>query len=445
MADTALPRIRRLPPETVNRIAAGEVIERPASAVKELVENALDAGARHVAVAVEGGGRNLIEVADDGVGMDRDQLALAIERHATSKLPEDDLVHIRQLGFRGEALPSIGSVGRLLIQSRARGADAAWQIAVEGGAVGPVEPAARQAGTRVVLRDLFYATPARLKFLKTDRAELDRIGETLRRLAMAHPAVGFTLSEGGRQVLRLDPAEGDLLDGRRERLAQILGRDFVASAVAIDARRETLSLSGLASLPTFHRRTNRDQHLFVNGRPVRDRLLLGALRGAYLDVLAHDRHPAVALFLELPPEEVDVNVHPTKAEVRFRDPSAIRGLIVGAIRHALAAAGPRTATTPAQSALAAFRAPTWPSPSGAMAEGAALFQAPLAARAQEAVPNPAPTPEYPLGVARGQVHGTYIVAETKDGLILVDQHAAHERLMLEKIAAGLGQGGVARQ
>src|SRR5215813_10956814 len=388
--------IRVLPPTVVNRIAAGEVIERPASAVKELVENAIDAGATRIDVTLRDGGRSLITVVDDGGGMSADELALAVERHATSKLPDDDLTHIATLGFRGEALPSIAAVGRLTITSRQAGSDAAWSLAVEGGAKGAVQPAALGPGTRVELRDLFYATPARLKFLKAARTELDHVEDVINRLAMAHPAIGFTLTDDARPVLRLGAAATDLLAdaaaARLARLAQVMGRDFADNALQLDVVREGVRLTGHIGLPTLNRATAAQQYLFVNGRPVRDRLLQGAVRGAYQDFLARDRHPLVALFVELPAEEVDINVHPAKAEVRFRDPGLVRGLIVGASRHALAGAGHRASTTVAAAALGSFRpeAPmpgrdplwrgTWPTtsaPPRGVAEAAALVYAPF--------------------------------------------------------------------
>jgi DNA mismatch repair protein MutL len=350
--------IRVLPPNLVNRIAAGEVIERPASAVKELVENAIDAGAQNIEVTLRDGGRGLIAVADDGQGMTPAELALAVERHATSKLPDDDLVNIATLGFRGEALPSIGAVGRLTLTSRKSGGAEAWRIAVDGGAKGDPEPAALSAGTRVELRDLFYATPARLKFLKAVRTELDHATDIINRLAMAYPEIAFALFDDARAVLRY-AAAGDLLPdaaaARLARLAQVMGRDFADNALPIDTLRESVRLSGYIGLPTLNRATSAQQYLFVNGRPVRDRLLQGAVRGAYQDFLARDRHPLVALFVDLPAEEVDVNVHPTKAEVRFRDPGLVRGLIVGASKHALAAAGHRASTTVSLAALGSFR------------------------------------------------------------------------------------------
>jgi len=465
--------IRRLSEATVNRIAAGEVIERPAAAVKELVENALDAGARHIDIGIENGGKTLIRIADDGHGMAPGDLMLAIERHATSKLPVaagggDDLTNIATLGFRGEALPSIGAVARLTITSRPAAAGEAWAVTVEGGGVPSLAPAARNAtGTVVEVRELFYATPARLKFLKGDTAETAAVADMVKRLAMASPGVAFTLTSDGRTLLRLEAAPTDLF-GKLGRLGSILGSDFAANAVAVEAARGNLSLTGHAGVPTFNRASAQAQFLFVNGRAVKDRLLLGALRAAYADFLARDRHPVVALFLELPAAEVDVNVHPAKAEVRFRDAQAVRGLIVGGLRHALAEAGHRASTTVAAGALDSFRtgtgapvpgpgpghAATWSgwrpaaAPAG-VAETAALFNAPPMGRAAAAElstpPMAQPLRAFPLGVARGQVHDTYIVAETADGLVLVDQHAAHERLVYERMKVALAEGGVKRQ
>src|SRR5690349_21568495 len=367
--------IRRLPEVVVNRIAAGEVIERPAAAVKELVENAIDAGAKHIEVTLSDSGRSLIAVVDDGSGMSRDELSVAIERHATSKLPDDDLLRIATLGFRGEALPSIGAVSRLTITSRRADATEAWAISVEGGRVREPTPAAHPPGTRVEVRDLFFATPARLKFLKGDRSELQQALDAVQRLAMAHPAITFHVTAEGRAALRLAAAQGDLFAARLDRVSAVIGRDFFDNALAIDATRAidgmgTVRLTGHAGLPTYHRATAQYQYLFVNGRPVRDKLLAGAVRGAYADFLARDRHPVVALFLDVPPEAVDVNVHPAKAEVRFRDAASIRGLIVGSLRHALADAGHRASTTVAIGALGALRPhdvsrplPSWqPSP-----------------------------------------------------------------------------------
>ena len=465
--------LRQLPPVLVNRIAAGEVVERPAAAVKELVENAIDAGARRIDVALHDGGQSLIVVSDDGDGMSAAELALAVERHCTSKLPHDDLLDIRWLGFRGEALPSIAAVSRLAIASRQRGAAEAWSIAVDAGAKGEVKPAAQAQGTRVEVRDLFYATPARLKFMKTARAERDQAVDVVERLAMAHPEIAFAVTaEDSREILRLPALAGDLAgrdprSARRERLAAVLGRAFADNALPIEAEREGVRLTGLAGLPTLNRATARDQYLFVNGRPVRDKLLLGAVRGAYQDHLARDRHPMVVLFLDLPGSEVDVNVHPAKAEVRFRDAGLVRGLIVGALKHALAAAGHRAATTVAEAALSALRPATWTGNGGplypaaptaltrGLAETAAEFQAPFSHVAAEldrpgarAADPEAPAEDlarYPLGAARAQLHETYIVAQTETGIVIVDQHAAHERLVYERMKEAMAATGVARQ
>jgi DNA mismatch repair protein MutL len=473
--------IRRLPPETVNRIAAGEVVERPASAVKELVENALDAGAAKVEVQADGGGLTRILVADDGAGLGPEELPVAIERHATSKLApgedgEYDLLRIATLGFRGEALPSIGSVARLSIASRARGGADAWSIQVEGGAVAPVAPAAFPGphGARVEVRDLFYATPARLKFMKSERSEALAITDEIKRQAMAHEAVGFALDLDGRRTLRL-PAEAAGAEGRLARLSAIMGSEFSDNAVAIEQEREGVRLSGFAGLPTLNRGNAAHQYLFVNGRPVRDRLLQGALRAAYADFLARDRHPLAALYVELDPALVDVNVHPAKAEVRFRDPGLVRGLIVGGLRHALAGAGHRASTTVAAAALGGFRPQAHvPAPSGAGfsawgaggwapqsggGRSAAVQSLPglaeVSARAEAYAPGglaeaPAAAPvidpvDFPLGAARAQVHETYIVAQTRDGVVIVDQHAAHERLVYERMKAEMAEGAVARQ
>jgi DNA mismatch repair protein MutL len=459
--------IRRLPETLVNRIAAGEVIERPAAVVKELAENALDAGARRMGVTPRDGGRAFISVVDDGCGMSREERALALERHATSKLPDDDLVHIRSLGFRGEALPSIGAVSRLTVTSRAGGAAEAWSLSVEGGRKGEPAPAALSGGTRIELRDLFFATPARLKFLKQPRTEMAHVRDSLERLAMAYPEVGFALADETRSLFRLEPGSGELFDARLKRLGAILGREFAENALPIEATREGLRLTGYIALPTLNRANARQQYLFVNGRPVRDRLLFGAVRGAYQDVLARDRHPLVALFLDCPPEVVDVNVHPAKAEVRFRDPGLVRGLIVSACRHALAAAGHRASTSVSEAALGALRSETSGAadisyayrPQGSslprgLAEQAAAYHAPLpglasapAARAEtDELEEAAVAPEaFPLGAARAQLHGTYVVAQTGDGIVIVDQHAAHERLVYERMKQQLAASGVARQ
>jgi DNA mismatch repair protein MutL len=454
--------IRRLPEGTVNRIAAGEVVERPASVIKELVENAIDAGATQVDVAIAGAGRDQIIISDDGQGMTRDELVLAVERHATSKLPDDDLVRIAHLGFRGEALPSIGSVSRMTITSRARGADAAWRLDVDAGRVSDPQPDSLPGGTRIEVRDLFFATPARLKFLKTDRSESAAITETTKRLAMANPTVGFSLRDAAREIFNYPAASG--ADAARDRLAAIMGREFVDNSVAVDTERDGIRLSGFAGLPTMNRGNAQAQYLFVNGRPVRDRLFTGAIRGAYQDLMARHRHPVVALFLDVPPEAVDVNVHPAKAEVRFQDEQLVRGMIVSQVRRALAAAGHRASSTVAAEAGAAFRpggqgAFYGPRPGG-LAEAASAFQhqappgmhpsagdpagfAP-AARSADVDTEVTPPTSYPLGAAVGQLHETYIVAQTADGLIVVDQHAAHERLVYERMKKAL-LGGVARQ
>jgi len=455
--------IRQLPAVVVNRIAAGEVIERPAAAVKELVENALDAGARRIEVTLRDGGASLILVNDDGEGMNAAELALAVERHCTSKLPDDDLLHIRTLGFRGEALPSIGAVSRLSIVSRKRGAPDAFKIAVEGGAKSSVAPVALSQGTRVEVRDLFYATPARLKFLKSARAERDAAVEVVERLAMAYPSVAFTVvGDEEKPLLRMNAAEPDLAgksagEIRRARLGAVLGRDFADNAIAIDAVREGFRLTGLAGLPTLNRATARDQYLFVNGRPVRDKLLAGAVRGAYQDFLARDRHPMVVLFLTGPEDDIDVNVHPAKAEVRFRDAAMVRGLIVGSLRKALAAAGHRASTTVAAPAVAAFQPAAWSPRGGAapalalhpgLAEAPAAYQTPLTSSPPSARVVEAPAPDvaaHPLGAACAQLHETYIVAQTADGLVIVDQHAAHERLVYEAMKAEIAASGVKRQ
>ncbi len=465
--------IARLPPHTVNRIAAGEVVERPASAVKELVENALDAGASSVEVQVEGGGLTRILVADDGSGLGPEELPLAVERHATSKLSPDDageydLLNIFTLGFRGEALPSIGSVARLSISSRAKGSSDAHVILVEGGEVAAVAPSAFPGphGARVEVRDLFYATPARLKFMKSERSEALAIAEEIKRQAMAHEDVSFSLDIDGRRTLRL-PAETKGPDGRLARLSAIMGREFSDNALAIDYTRDGVRLSGFAGLPTYNRGNSAHQYLFVNGRPVRDRLLQGALRGAYADFLARDRHPLVALYLELDAGQVDVNVHPAKAEVRFRDPTLVRGLIVGGLRHTLAGAGHRAATTVADNALAHLR-PGYggqhqPSAQGFSAWRMGGWQAADLPGLTEVSARSEPLPyslgmsepsapsvvfdpvDFPLGAARAQVHETYIVAQTRDGVVIVDQHAAHERLVYEQMKAQMEQGGVSRQ
>ncbi|WP_386629471.1 DNA mismatch repair endonuclease MutL [Sulfitobacter geojensis] len=459
------PIIRQLDDSAINRIAAGEVVERPASAVKELVENAVDAGAKRITIEYADGGKTLIRVTDDGCGIAPDDLPLALSRHATSKIDGSDLLNIHTFGFRGEALPSLGAVGRLTITSRAAGHEGA-EITVNGGHTGAVKPAALNGGTVVTLRDLFYATPARLKFLRTDRAEAQAIGDVIKRLAMADPFVSFTLRDvsgggEGRNVFRVGAEQGDLFDALHGRLAQVLGREFADNALQIDAEREGLHLTGFAALPTYSRGSAVAQYLFVNGRPVRDKLLVGALRGAYFDFLSRDRHPAAALFLDCDPTLVDVNVHPAKSEVRFRDPGLARGLIVSALRHALANAGHRASTTVAGATLGAMT----PEPTGArvyqmdrpsLGARTAAFEAQAPGFAETAgvwgrVETPAEEvvqtadEDFPLGTARGQVHENYIIAQTANGMVIVDQHAAHERLVYEKLKNQMAANGVAAQ
>jgi DNA mismatch repair protein MutL len=490
-------RIRHLPEILINRIAAGEVIERPAAAVKELVENAIDAGASQIQIDLRDGGKSLIRIEDNGCGMTRSELIAALDRHATSKLPGDDLLNIEFLGFRGEALPSIAAVSRMKLTSRAVNENDAWEIFIEGGKKHTPVPAAHTSGTIIEVRDLFYATPARLKFLKTDRAEFSAVKETIMRLSMAHPDIRFTLSHNGMQALQL-PAVKDA----KERLAQLLGRDFTENSFAVSITREDVTLTGFAGLPTASRGTSQHQYLFVNGRPVRDRLLLGAVRGAYSDFLTSDRHPVLVLFLDVHPEFVDVNVHPAKAEVRFRDSALIRGLIVSALKHGLHNAGLRSSTHLTRHALNDFTAgviePSFNSDvftnnhsfnqsyNGFSDQGAAPYDtssvaglkihqpqynaahnnyqsprpaqlsqfsaayAPPAARAdnnapdhiQEILSKPA---QYPLGAARAQIHENYIVSQTNQGMILVDQHAAHERLVYERFKQSLSQNNVISQ
>ncbi len=449
--------IRRLSQDMVNRIAAGEVIERPASVVKELVENAIDAGAGRIEIVTAAGGVALLRVSDDGCGISRDDLALAVERHATSKL-ERGLDDIATLGFRGEALAAIGAAGRLMLTSRVVGGEQAWEIAVAGGEVSAVAPAALGAGTRVEVRDLFFATPARLKFLKSERAEAAAITDVVKRLAMANPAIRFTLAGSDRRELDYPAVTGE--GARLARLAQVMGQDFAADSVAIDAEREGVRLGGYAGLPTVSRANGLMQYFFVNGRPVRDKQLIGALRAAYADVMKRDRHPVAALYLTLDPSEVDVNVHPTKAEVRFRDPGLVRGLIIGAVRQALASGGPRASREAAGATIAAFRPNPARPPRPAAFTGYALGnaaiatgfaeekQAVFAAFAPSAQPAVRPEPDdvmRPLGAALAQIHDTYVVAETEDGLVIVDQHAAHERLVYERLKKAIGTAGVARQ
>lgn len=477
--------VRQLRPETVNRIAAGEVIERPASVVKELVENALDAGARAIEVVTVAGGLSLVRVTDDGSGMDEVDLELAVERHATSKLADDDLFNIATLGFRGEALPSIGSVATLSIKTRRRDAASGLEIVVDRGEKGGLRPAALNIGTSVEVRSLFSATPARLKFMKSERSENMAVSETVKRLAMAHPEVAFSLTTGERAGLVL-PAQTVGPNGLLARLGRIMGREFLDDALAIDGERDGVRVSGFAGLPTLHRPDTGMQFLFVNGRPVRDRLMLGAVRGAYGDLVPKGRHPLLALFVTLDPREVDVNVHPTKAEVRFRDAGLARSLIIGGLRAALGSAGHRASMVGGMRTLEAFSqtgSVDAPRHGVAFAAAADLAMRASTARARDSMPShsrshqrpysggfgemlQAPLDmgiepsadtaaarepmseaglDRPLGAARAQLHETYIVAETRSSVVIVDQHAAHERIVLERMKAMLATGGVARQ
>ncbi|MEM7191791.1 MAG: DNA mismatch repair endonuclease MutL [Pseudomonadota bacterium] len=481
--------IRQLPPNLINRIAAGEVVERPASVVKELVENAIDAGASRIDVTVGGGGLQLIRVADDGAGMSADDLELAIERHATSKLAGEDLSHILTLGFRGEALPSIGAVARLAIESRAKDANDAFRIEVDGGRKAPLKPAARTSGTVVEVHDLFYATPARLKFMKSERAENTAISDAVKRLALAHPHIAFSLVNGDRTTLRLEASPPGFLDHALTRLGRIMGADFVEDALPISADRGGVHVSGYAGLPTLHRPNGMSIYLVVNGRPVRDRLIAGTVRAAYGDLIPRGRYPMVALFVDIDPTEVDVNVHPAKTELRFRDANGVRSLLIGAVREALFEAGHRATASLAQEALQKIHAPQVASSPSAMSAGSsglgaeaplqtplyrsgvrpqrgwprtpyvppngAAFsdqaQAPLdgvgapAADMRASAPEAGTDEPYPLGAARAQVKDTYIIAQTGDALVIVDQHAAHERLVYERLKSTFEAGGIARQ
>ena len=451
------PIIRQLNETAINQIAAGEVVERPASAIKELVENAIDAGASRIDVDYADGGKRLIQVTDNGCGIASEDLALAMSRHATSKIDGSDLLNIQSFGFRGEALPSLGAVGKLTLTSRTATGSGA-ELQVMGGQLSPVRPAAMQQGTRATLRDLFYATPARLKFLRSDRAEAQAIADVVKRLAMAEPAIAFSLRDTvtDRMVFQVQAEQGDMFSALRGRLGQIMGRDFVDNAIAVDAEREGVNLTGFAGLPTYSRGAAVAQYPFVNGRPVRDKLLLGALRGAYADFLSRDRHPAVALFVECDPTLVDVNVHPAKSEVRFREPAMVRGLIVSGLRHALAEAGHRASTTVSSAALGAFT----PEPTGqprvyqmdrqrnapgysGLAETATMFEPQPSARVED-LPQ-VEAQHRPLGAARAQLHENYILSQTEDGLVIVDAHAAHERLLYEKLKAQMANTGVGAQ
>ena len=470
------PIIREMPTETVNRIAAGEVVERPASVIKELVENSVDAGASQIDIFYDGGGLGLISVTDNGSGMSENCLSVAIKRHATSKLLPDsegnwDLLNINTMGFRGEALPSIASVSRLQIKSQLKNAKNSWKITVEGGQQSSVAPAPRliHHGTQVTVKDLFYATPARLKFMKSERSESLAISDNVKRLAMANPSIGFKLSNIKRTLFNVQKNQNDQ-KARLSRLASILGEDFTSNSILIDKIRNEISLSGYAGLPTYSRGNTQHQFLFVNGRPVRDKILHGAVRGAYQDFLARDRHPIVALYIDLPNDHVDVNVHPSKNEVRFRNPGLVRGLIVSALRHSLAAAGHRASTTTSHFALGKMQTGenqytfqrNYNNPSN---NATIRFDGSIHAESTLSQDTPYPTNYgfsakfennkeynieqdndlYPLGIARAQLHETYIISQTQDGIIIVDQHAAHERLVYEKMKASLEGQGIERQ
>ena len=468
--------IRLLPNDLINKIAAGEVIERPASAVKELVENSIDAGATKIEIIMRNGGRTFISVTDNGCGMSKRDLVLAVERHATSKLPTDDLDSISTLGFRGEALPSIGAVSRLTIKTRSKDMDTGWSINVNGGAIKAMVPSSVKIGTQVEIRDLFYATPARLKFLKTDRTETGRTIEVIRRIAMVNPNISFTLNDGTRTNIRFNGAQGTLPNIQLSRIGEVLGRDFEENSLLIEAEREGFILTGYAGLPTLNKRTSSHQFLFVNGRPVQDKLLYGAVRAAYSDFLAYDRHPFVVLFLNAPGSTLDVNVHPAKSEVRFQEPGLVRGLIIGALKKTLTEAGYQTSSTVSNAALGILNksiskvAPTdarspghyyktrEPSQNNYLPSSFAnneianrhldLNSAPMARtdspshQSSESLNEMA---SFPLGAAQAQLHKNYIVAQTNEGLVIVDQHAAHERLVYEKMKIDLKEGGIKRQ
>ena len=458
-----MPEIRRLPENLVNRIAAGEVVERPSSALKEVVENAIDAGANRIEIKLVDGGLTSLEVTDDGCGMSPEEMALALERHATSKLPNEAIEQVATLGFRGEALPSIASVARFTLESRPHGAEQGWKRVVDHGEIRDEGPAALPPGTRVRIENLFGKIPARRKFLRTPRSEYAACKDVVQRLAMARPDIAITLDHGDRRIFGLQAGEG-----LANRVAQLVARELKDNGVAIDLERGAMRLTGIAGLPTYNRGIADHQYLFVNGRPVKDRLLTGAVRGAYADMLARDRHAVLALFLELPCEDVDVNVHPAKSEVRFRDAQGVRGFIVSGLRQALATGDKRSAQSPDAGAMARwqqepareepaaalrsmFSGRDWSAPQQRVAEASAAWRGVEAdvmaqpqGRAEEAVPATQATDEYPLGIARGQVANTYIVAEAKDGLVLVDQHAAHERLVLERLREAGAEEAVAR-
>ena len=468
--------IRLLPNDLINKIAAGEVIERPASAVKELVENSIDAGATKIEIIMRNGGRTFISVTDNGCGMSKQDLVLAVERHATSKLPTDNLDSISTLGFRGEALPSIGAVSRLTIKTRSKDMDTGWSINVTGGDIEAVVPSSLKIGTQVEIRDLFYATPARLKFLKTDRTETGRTIEVIRRIAMVNPNISFTLNDGTRTNIRFNGAQGNLPNIQLSRIGEVLGRDFEENSLLIEAEREGFILTGYAGLPTLNKRTSSHQFLFVNGRPVQDKLLYGAVRAAYSDFLAYDRHPFVVLFLNAPGSTLDVNVHPAKSEVRFQEPGLVRGLIIGALKKALLEAGYQTSSTISNAALGILnKSISKISPTGVRSSGQSyktrepsqnnylpssfanseiayghldLNSAPMArtdSPSHQSSESLNEIASFPLGAAQAQLHKNYIVAQTNEGLVIVDQHAAHERLVYEKMKIDLKEGGIKRQ
>ena len=427
-------QIRLLPSVVVSRIAAGEVIERPASALKELLENALDAGATRLDVTLEQAGKNLIRISDNGIGMSRTGMELAVERHATSKLPDDDLFHIQTFGFRGEALPSIGSVSRFKITSSANGSNECWSLKIEGGEKFPSEPASRREGTEVEVRDLFYATPARLKFLKSEKAEMQQCLQVIERMALAYPHVAFTIQSDNKTIRRFESSD------QKQRISTVLGKDFIENTLPVDVTRESMALTGYVGLPTFGRNNASEQYFFINNRPVKEKSLHGAVRAAYQDFMSHTQHAQVLLFLDIPPEEIDVNVHPAKTEVRFRDSREVTGMIITAIRHALSNAGHRATNTLSSAALGAFTSSPMPyayaprsSGYSPVREQAAMLSQPLP-QARDVMPDQQPDLEhFPLGAALAQLHETYILAQTKDGFVMVDQHAAHERLVYEKM------------
>ena len=466
--------IRILPDTLVNQIAAGEVIERPASVVKELVENAIDAGASSIEITLVDGGKSLIAVADNGKGMAREDLELAVERHATSKLPDDDLFHIGYLGFRGEALPSIASVARLSVTSRSRQAENGWRMEVNGGVKQSPVPAASAAGTRVEVRDLFYAAPARLKFLKTAAGEVTQCVDIVNRIALANPQISFYLIDEQKKKISLNACQGELFDARLKRLSDVMGREFGENSLLINAERDHLRISGYVSLPTYNKANSLSQYLFVNNRPVRDKLLLGAVKGAYQGVLEIGRYPLCALFFDVDPDYVDVNVHPTKAEVRFFDGAAVRGLLVSAIRNALTAGSRQTAapanlasflqdslenaslTAPLlmsddkeeaaflndchQPAPSAFRRTLPPLPSRPRTAALPELERKFSVRAEEDDNSRYADADGVLGQAKAQFHNTYIISQTEDSIVLIDQHAAHERIVMEKMKKALNEG-----